>query len=282
MHPFCSKNVCCPQMLFACWSETNNRHAQQTRAWPKTRGVFLFLPMVLLGKNQSAERLQLAAVHLHLHQNRVVQEACTVIGIDAGLEFHVAVGVRQEMVVVVRRRRRGRGLAVDEDAKLLGDDLAAAAAGGRGCGGGGEHGGRRGRGVVAAAGVVVGEVDGGDVVDAGAALVLATGVEADEVLLRVAGHLRRRPARHEVARDVPPVPAPVLLQTHQEQLVLLLRPGDALLALVVRPALALAATNHVAGALKGAQRAGVAAAAVPVEREPGGLRRAAAAAAVVG
>jgi hypothetical protein len=33
----------------------------------------------------------------------------------------------------------------------------------------------------------------------------------------VAGHLRRRPASHEVARDVPPVPAPVLLQTHQEQ-----------------------------------------------------------------
>ena len=140
------------------------------------------------------------------------------MGIDDGLELHVAVGgVWQEVVVVVRRR----GLAVDEDAKLLGDDRTAAGGGGRGCGGGGgehRHRGRRGRGVAAAAcGVGVWEVDGGDVMDAGAALVLAAGVEADEVLLRMARHLRRRPARHEVARDVPPVPAPVLLQTHQEQ-----------------------------------------------------------------
>lgn len=55
---------------------------------------------------------------------------------------------------------------------------------------------------------------------------------------------------------------------------LLLRPGDALLALVVWPALALAAANHVAGALK-ARPAGVA---VPLEREArpagGPLRRA--------
>jgi hypothetical protein len=61
--------------------------------------------------------------------------------------------------------------------------------------------------------------------------------------------------------------------------VLLLRPGDALLALLVWPTLALAAANHVAGALK-ARPAGVA---VPLEREPGGpLRRATAAAAVAG
>ena len=60
---------------------------------------------------------------------------------------------------------------------------------------------------------------------------------------------------------------------------LLLRPGDALLALLVRPtALALAAANHVAGALK----ASVAGAGIPVEREPSGLRRATAAAAVAG
>jgi hypothetical protein len=260
------------------------------RNWPKRREAFPSFYHCCCTNNQSSKRLQLPAVHLH--QDRVVQEPA-VVGTD-GLELHVAVRVRHEVVV------RRRGLAVDEDAELLGDDRAAAAAGGRGRGGGGEHGGRRGRG--GAARVVVGEVDGGDVVDAGAALVLAAGVEADEVLLRVAGHLRRRPARHEVARDVPPVPSPVLLQAHQELpaagkaargdqqpwkfhqskrgssvcwgclLVLLLRPGDALLALLVRPALALAAADHVAGALK-AQPAGV-----PVEREPGGLRRAAAAA----
>ena len=54
----------------------------------------------------------------------------------------------------------------------------------------------------------------GDVVDALALGVAATGGAglADEVLLRVAGHLRRRPRLHEVARDVPPVPLAVLLQ----------------------------------------------------------------------
>ena len=40
---------------------------------------------------------------------------------------------------------------------------------------------------------------------------------ADEVLLRVAGHLRRRPAPHREPRDVPPVPTPVLLQPVKEQ-----------------------------------------------------------------
>jgi hypothetical protein len=147
----------------------------------------------------STERLLLAA--LHLHQNRVAEEAAVI-----GLQFHVAVGVRHEVVLLTHRRR----LAVDEDAELLGHGRAA---GGRG-GGSGEHGRRRRRGVAA---VLVGQVDGGDVVDAGAALVLASGVEADEVLLRVAGDLRRRAARHEIARDVPPVPSPVLLEAHQEQ-----------------------------------------------------------------
>uniref|UniRef100_A0A0A9CPF2 Uncharacterized protein n=1 Tax=Arundo donax TaxID=35708 RepID=A0A0A9CPF2_ARUDO len=116
-----------------------------------------------------------------------------------GLEFHVAVGVRGAEST---RERRHEGLHVGEGAELVGAG---------GVGSGGERGRRRGR------GVVVGEVDGGDVVDAGAALVLAAGVEPDEVLLRVARHLRRRPSRHEVARDVPPVPPPVLLQPHQEQ-----------------------------------------------------------------
>jgi hypothetical protein len=44
--------------------------------------------------------------------------------------------------------------------------------------------GRQGRGV--AADVVIGEVDGGDVVDAGVALVLDARVEADDVLLCMA------------------------------------------------------------------------------------------------
>jgi hypothetical protein len=45
----------------------------------------------------------------------------------------------------------------------------------------------QGRGV--ATDVVVGEVDDGDVVHAGVALVLATGVETDDVLLCMAGQL---------------------------------------------------------------------------------------------
>ena len=54
---------------------------------------------------------------------------------------------------------------------------------------------------------------GGDVVDALALAVAAAGGAglADEVLLRVAGHLRRRPRLHRQPRDVPPVAAPVLL-----------------------------------------------------------------------
>lgn len=47
--------------------------------------------------------------------------------------------------------------------------------------------GRQGRGV--AADVVIGEVDGGDAVDARVALVLDAGVEADDVLLCMVGQL---------------------------------------------------------------------------------------------
>uniref|UniRef100_A0A0D9WH61 Uncharacterized protein n=1 Tax=Leersia perrieri TaxID=77586 RepID=A0A0D9WH61_9ORYZ len=189
--------------------------------------------------------------------------------------------------VVVAERRRRRRLAVDEHAELIRDG-----GGGGGRVRGGEDGRWRRRWVVAV--VFVGEVDSGDVVDAGSALVLAAGVEPDEVLLRVAGHLRRRPARHEVSRDVPPVPSPVLLQPHQEQpvpnktnspsirppipskfkigflagglLVLLLCPRHALLALLVRAArAALAAADDVAGALE--RQAGGVVGAVPVESE---------------
>jgi hypothetical protein len=218
---------------------------------------------------------------LHLQEDRVV-EAEAGHERALGLQLHAAVGVRHA-------ERRREGLHVHEGAELVS--------------GGGVRGGglRRGRGRGVAA-VLVGEVHGGDVVDAGAALVLAAGGEPDEVLLRVAGHLRRRPRRHVLARDVPPVPPPVLLQPHQEQpesrnetkfaifsgknasgsidpgttvvlegggcglLVLLLRPGDALLALLVRAARALEAVAAPEDAV----------AAVPVlEGEPGRGRRAA-------
>jgi hypothetical protein len=64
---------------------------------------------------------------------------------------------------------------------------------------------------------------GGDVVDALALGVAAAGGAglADEVLLRVAGHLRGRPRLHRPARDVPPVAAPVLLKPLQKQPALL-------------------------------------------------------------
>jgi hypothetical protein len=56
-------------------------------------------------------------------------------------------------------------------------------------------------------------------VDALALAVAAAGGAglADEVLLRVAGHLRGRPRLHRPARDVPPVAAPVLLKPLQKQ-----------------------------------------------------------------
>jgi hypothetical protein len=65
--------------------------------------------------------------------------------------------------------------------------------------------GRRGR-------LIVRQVDRGDVVDVGPPLVLAAGVEPDEVLLRVAGHLSRCPGLDEVARYIPLVPLAVFLQ----------------------------------------------------------------------
>ena len=58
--------------------------------------------------------------------------------------------------------------------------------------------------------------DAGDVVDAGAAPVAVHGVEADEVLLRVARHLCPRSRDDEVARDAPPVSLADLVQPKQE------------------------------------------------------------------
>ena len=57
----------------------------------------------------------------------------------------------------------------------------------------------------------------GDVVDAGTPPVLVHGIETDEVLLRVAGHLRWRPRHHEVTRNAPPVAFSVFVQTKEKQ-----------------------------------------------------------------
>jgi hypothetical protein len=69
-----------------------------------------------------------------------------------------------------------------------------------------------------AAAAIISGLRRGDVVDALALGVAAGGVELPvEVLLRVAGHLRRRPRPHREPRDVAPVPAPVLLQPLKKQ-----------------------------------------------------------------
>jgi hypothetical protein len=59
---------------------------------------------------------------------------------------------------------------------------------------------------------------GGDVMDALALGVAGAGVGLpDEVLLRVARHLRRRPRPHREPRDVPPVSPPVPVQPLEKQ-----------------------------------------------------------------
>lgn len=58
--------------------------------------------------------------------------------------------------------------------------------------------------------------------EAEAAFPLAGTGGAEEVLLGMAGDLRRRPARHKVSADAAPVPAAELLQACQELQVLLL------------------------------------------------------------
>ena len=61
--------------------------------------------------------------------------------------------------------------------------------------------------------------------EAEAALALAGACGAQEVLLGMAGDLRRRPAGHKVSADAAPVPAAQLLQARQKLQVLLLGPG---------------------------------------------------------
>ena len=79
-----------------------------------------------------------------------------------------------------------------------------------------------------------GAVHARDVVDGAPALVFfVERVEADEVLLRVARHLRGRAAHHEVARDGAPVALAELGEPEKKQTVLLLGPRDALAALLV-------------------------------------------------
>ena len=67
---------------------------------------------------------------------------------------------------------------------------------------------------------------GGDVKEAGSTATAVEVAPPEEVLLSVAGHLRRRPRLHVVPGDSPPITFPYLLQSHQEQLVLFLRPRN--------------------------------------------------------
>ena len=53
--------------------------------------------------------------------------------------------------------------------------------------------------------------------NAGSPLVLAAGGLPDEVLLRMTGHLSRRPRLNEVARYVPPIPPAIFLQAQEKQ-----------------------------------------------------------------
>jgi hypothetical protein len=63
--------------------------------------------------------------------------------------------------------------------------------------------------------------------EAGPALLVRQAALPEEVLLGVAGHLRRGPRRHEVPGDASPVALPELLQARQEPPVLVLRPWNA-------------------------------------------------------
>ena len=74
--------------------------------------------------------------------------------------------------------------------------------------------------------LMVTEVGDADVEEAGPALLLAGVGLAEEVLLGVAGHLRRRPGGHEALGDAPPVPLAHLPQAVQELPVLLLGPRN--------------------------------------------------------
>ena len=62
--------------------------------------------------------------------------------------------------------------------------------------------------------------------EAGPPLLVREAALPEEVLLGVAGHLRRRPRRHEVPGDASPVAPPELLQACQESLVLILGPWN--------------------------------------------------------
>ena len=73
-----------------------------------------------------------------------------------------------------------------------------------------------------------------DVVNARSPLVLLVHrIEADEVLLCVARHLRRRPRDNKVAANAPPIALAELVESAEKETVLLLRPRNALAALLV-------------------------------------------------
>ncbi|XLR36234.1 hypothetical protein S83_064134 [Arachis hypogaea] len=74
---------------------------------------------------------------------------------------------------------------------------------------------------------------GGDVKEAGSTATAVEIAPAEEVLLSMAGDLRGRPSLDVVPRDPSPITFPYLLQSHQEQLVLFLRPLNTSLALAL-------------------------------------------------
>ena len=87
---------------------------------------------------------------------------------------------------------------------------------------------------------------GRDVVNARPPLVLLVHrIESDEVLLRVARHLRRRPRDDKVATNAPPVTLTEFVESTEKEPVLLLRPRNALATLLV-------AGRLPAGAFRGA------------------------------
>lgn len=58
--------------------------------------------------------------------------------------------------------------------------------------------------------------DGSYVMDAGPSPVSINGIQANEVLLRMASDLGWSSGDHKVSRDAPPVPFPKLVQPEQE------------------------------------------------------------------
>ena len=75
---------------------------------------------------------------------------------------------------------------------------------------------------------------GCDIVDGGPSLFLLVSSEPQKVLLSVGGDLSGSPGHDKLPRNAPPASLSKLGEPSKEKTVLLLGPGDSLLALVVR------------------------------------------------